>query len=84
MGIAHVVLTFVWFTNESKDNTDKTVTQKSVQRLYKRNESWQLMKKIINMLLEIYTPWKAAANLTVYSLCIDTYITTTEKESKLS
>ena len=43
-----------------------------------------MMKKIINMLLEIYTPWKAAANLTVYSLCIDTYVTNTEKESKLS
>ena len=42
------------------------------------------VKKIINMLLEIYTSWKAAANLTVYSLCIDTYATNTEKESKLS
>ena len=42
------------------------------------------MKKITNMLLEIYTPWKAAANLTVYSLCIDTYTTKTEKGSKLS
>ena len=56
MGNANVGLTFVWFTNELKDNTDKPVTQKSIQRLQKRNEGWQLMKKITNMLLEIYTP----------------------------
>ena len=42
------------------------------------------MKKIINMLLEIYTPWRVAASLAVYNLCIDTYITNAEKESKLS
>ena len=55
MGNVHVVLTFVWFTNELKDSTDKPDTQKSFQRLYKRKEGWQLMKlmkKIINMLLE--------------------------------
>ena len=33
MGNAYAVLIFVWFTNEIKDNTDKHVTQKSVQRL---------------------------------------------------
>ena len=43
----------------------------------------KLMKKIINMLLETETLWKAAANLTVYSLFIDTYITNTEQKSKL-
>ena len=37
------------------------------------------MKKVINMLLKR----KAAANLTAYSLSIDTYVTITEKESLL-
>ena len=38
----------------------------------------------INMLLKTYqTPQKAAANLAAYSLFIDTFITNTEKESKL-
>ena len=38
----------------------------------------------INMLLKTYqTAQKAAANLAAYSLFIDTYITNTEKESKL-
>ena len=55
MGNVHVVLTFVWFTNELKDSADKPDTQKSVQRLCKRKEGWQLMKlmkKFIDMLLE--------------------------------
>ena len=37
----------------------------------------------INMLLKTQTPQKVAANLAAYSLSVDTYITITEKESKL-
>ena len=35
MGNANVVLTFVWFTNELKDNTDKTV-HRNLFKDYKR------------------------------------------------